>query len=213
MTHPTATHSAVSPDQITAVKDLLSLETTPHLAEGIGTRTVPCTIAAINLALTGDHSDRPHPCMSEIIRRWVIAVQDAMPPTLRDSPEWREAASRIPGTASDTAVENRRKRILWDWMWGGLAMIQDLADESGFGPEWHRMLTERTLAAADHAACAAADHAAFEDACATNGAANAARAVANAARAVVRRDHDFTDDELDAVVHAANAVAYDTADA
>jgi hypothetical protein len=109
-----------------------------------------CTIAEINLVLTGILSDGPHPCISEVIRRWVITIQDAMPDELRNSAAWRATAPLIAGTATeDKRVERKRRDAIIAWMWDRLAdeaVLAALPDEARSA--WGRMLTERTYAAA-----------------------------------------------------------------
>jgi hypothetical protein len=117
-----------------------------------------CTIAEINLVLTGTLSDDPHPCISEVIRRWVIAVQDAMPDELRNSPAWRSVAPLIAGTATDDErVEQKRRDMIVAWMWDRLADEAVLAAlPDAVRPTWDRMLAERTSSRAYAAYAAAA---------------------------------------------------------
>ena len=108
-----------------------------------------CTIAEINLVLTGKLTDDPHPCMSDVIRRWVIRIQDDMPRDIRNSQAWRDAAVGIAGTAADDEIERKRAALLLDWMWDALADKVVIASlpESAL-PAWRTMLVERTPAAA-----------------------------------------------------------------
>jgi hypothetical protein len=181
---------------------------TLRIGEGLGT-TGPvdsgerCTIAEIALVLTGTLSDGPHPCISEVIRRWVIPIQDAMPDELRNSPAWRAAAPLIAGTATDDErIESERRDMIIAWMWDRLAdeaVLAVLPNE--VRPAWGRMLAERTSAAADgadadaaaravdgdqviYAACSARSAAAAVDAAAAAAATDAADDAARAARAV-----------------------------
>jgi hypothetical protein len=126
-----------------------------RLGQGLGKRGPidsgeRCTIAEINLVLTGTLSADPHPCISEVIRRWVIRIQDAMPDELRNSAAWRSVAPLIAGTATeDERVESERRDMIMAWMWDRLAdeaVLAALPDE--MRPAWDRMLTERTSAAA-----------------------------------------------------------------
>ncbi|HTN59057.1 MAG TPA: hypothetical protein VL043_12380, partial [Protaetiibacter sp.] len=130
------------------------LDEHPVLAVGVGDRESACSIAAINLALTGELTDEIPECMSPTIGRWIIRVQDAMPDDIRNSAEWRSLLPRAAGTGRD--LEEQRRAIILDWMWGTvLPSLQDLADEHGFGLEWRMMTTERTAEAATTAKAAA----------------------------------------------------------
>jgi hypothetical protein len=125
-----------------------------HIPAGLGTEEEACSIAAINLALTGTLNDTVPDCMSEVIGRWIIGAQDAMPDEMRNSAEWRELLPLAAGTGREN--EKERLDIILDWMWGTvLPSLQPLADEKGFGPQWSAMCTERTSEAARSAASAA----------------------------------------------------------
>jgi hypothetical protein len=125
-----------------------------NLVTGAGSATNPgsgeaCTISEIVLTLTGKLSDRPHPCMSEVIRRWVIRVQDAMPDQVRNSREWRQAAVGIAGTASAPEHESQRRDLILGWMWDRLSDEDVLASVPGsVRPAWDKMLKLRTADAA-----------------------------------------------------------------
>jgi hypothetical protein len=58
-----------------------------HLPAGLGDEHNACSIAAINLTLSGELSDTIPLCMSEVIGKWIIPMQDAMPDTMRNSTE------------------------------------------------------------------------------------------------------------------------------
>ena len=53
---------------------------THDLSRGLGTEESACSVAAINLAISGKLTDDIPECMSKVIGRWIIGVQDAMPP-------------------------------------------------------------------------------------------------------------------------------------
>jgi hypothetical protein len=138
---------------------LASIETIPA---GLGNEEAACSIAAINLALTGELTDQIPDCMSEVIGRWIIRTQDEMPASLRNSSEWRELLPLAAGTGRE--LERERLSILLDHMWSvSLAFVQPLADRHGFGDEWRLMCSERSVAAANDAAYTAsrAAHAAY----------------------------------------------------
>lgn len=123
------------------------------LVTGKGNASVPgqgraCTISEIVLTLTGELDDGPHPCISEVIRRWVIPIQDVMPDNIRNSNQWREAAIGIAGSASTEAVENRRHDFLLAWVWDALGDEAVLASIDAREPDVRE-------ACADEAICVA----------------------------------------------------------
>ena len=126
-----------------------------EIPKGIGTEKAACSVAAINLALSGELTDRIPDCMSRVVGRWIIKVQDTMPAAMRNSREWRELLPLAAGTGRDREQE-RLARIL-DWMWETvLPTVQPLADEHGYGDQWRTMCDQRTEAAARAAKAAAA---------------------------------------------------------
>lgn len=124
------------------------------LPAGLGDEDNACSIAAINLALTGQLTDKIPDCMSPVIGQWIISVQDAMPAELRNSPRWKELLPLAAGTGR--AHEQERLTVIMDWMWVTvLPSLQPLADKNDFGTEWRRMTTERSSEMAMEAAFAA----------------------------------------------------------
>jgi hypothetical protein len=155
-----------------------------HLTKGLGDREDACSIAAINLALTNALTDRIPDCMSPVIGRWIIVIQDAMPDDMRNGIEWKLMLPGAAGTGRE--LENRRLDLILNWMWEDvLPLLSELADKSGFGRAWNEMLKSksREAAAAAHAATYAADAAAYAADAAAYAAAYAADAAAYAARA------------------------------
>lgn len=155
-----------------------------ELTKGVGTKENACSIAAINLALTGELTDKIPDCMSEVIGKWIITIQDRMPDALRNSQEWKRLLPLAAGTGRDH--EAKRLSIIMDWMWESLKLAQPYADANGFGEEWAAMCVEKSHAAANaaySAACSAAAYAANAAAYAANAAATAADAAADAAEA------------------------------
>lgn len=149
---------------------------THELPSGLGTEEAACSIAAINLAMTGRLTDDIPSCMSRVIGRWIICTQDAMPYDMRNSAEWKRLLPLAAGTGR--ALEKQRAAIALDWMWSVvLPQLQPLADKRGYGDAWRRMTTEKTREAALEAKKAAAAYAAA----ATDAAAAAAAYVAAAA--------------------------------
>jgi hypothetical protein len=133
--------------------------------------------------------------MSEVIGRWVIVTQDAMPADVRNSERWKSLLPLAAGTGRDR--EQARLDIILSWMWGTvLPSLQSLADQRGFGAQWQQMTTERTAeseaARAAHRAARAAHRvaraaeAAVEVAWEATGAAEAAGKAAEAAEAEAR---------------------------
>jgi hypothetical protein len=139
--------STITLEQHTAIAAKLAGMTLPS---GLGNEEAACSIAAINLALTGELTDDIPDCMSKVIGKWIIEVQDSMPDNMRNSDRWKSLLPRAAGTGR--AKEKERLAIILDWMWGAvLPTLQPLADKHGFGREWRTMTTERTKAAAEAA--------------------------------------------------------------
>ncbi|WP_425154830.1 hypothetical protein [Candidatus Palauibacter sp.] len=137
-----------------------------HIPTGLGTKDAACSVAAINLALTGELSGDVPGCMSKVIGRWIVVTQDKMPDELRNSEGWRALLPLAAGTGRER--EAARLRVVMNWMWSVLARAQPVADEHGFGGAWRAMCEQRTKDAARAAARA------------TGPAATAARATARA---------------------------------
>jgi hypothetical protein len=161
-----------------------------HLPSGLGDEHSACSIAAINLALSGRLTDSIPDCMSRVIGQWIIVVQDAMPDAVRNSERWKSLLPMAAGTGR--VNEQERLDIILDWMWVTvLPSLQPLADQQGFGKQWQQMTTERTAKSADATAWATLGWATWARA-----AEAAARAAARAARAV---------EAVEAAVEAARA--------
>lgn len=172
---------------------------THHIPRGLGTPEEACSIAAINLALTGCLTDEIPNCMSRLMGHWIIIVQDAMPDAMRNSLEWKQLLPYAAGTGRKR--EHERLNIILDWMWNSLAFIQPVADAHKFGQEWSAMMTEKIPRAAYRAACAASqqDFLFFADA-----AYNASEAVSVRGSAAYRGNVGMHD----TAVAATNAVVY-----
>lgn len=124
------------------------------LSTGLGDKHNACSIAAINLALSGQLTDEIPNCMSPVIGQWIMTVQDEMPAELRNSTRWKGLLPLAAGTGRDH--ESERFALIIDWMWVTvLPSQQTLADKHGFGAEWRRMTTERNNEAAMAANAAA----------------------------------------------------------
>lgn len=150
--------STLTPEQIAKLHEMLSIDRHPHLARGLGTVAEPCTLAAVNLALTGVLTDNIPSCMSLRIGRFLVRVQDACPADLgRDHPRWRAAMVSCVGSGRDAAREAVRARLMVEWVWRKVLPVrQAQADASGFGPAWAAMCTATGGRAAARSACAAA---------------------------------------------------------
>ena len=158
--------TTITTEQQQAIATMLAPMT---LSKGLGTAENACSIAAINLALTGVLTDKIPSCMSEVTGKWIIGVQDYMPAQMRNSAEWKQLLPLAAGTGR--LCEKERLEIILDWMWGTvLPTLQPIADEKGFGEKWRAMLQERTADAAYAASAAnyaaayaanAANHAAY----------------------------------------------------
>lgn len=145
------------------------------LPSGLGNKESACTLAAINLAMSGRLTDEIPACMSEVLGKAAISLQDAMPDEMRNSQRYKRLIPDMPGTGR--AQEQERLAILMEWMWGVvLPQVQPIADKRGLGVEWRQMCHDRM---ADAARAARADAAAAAYAAATVYAA-AARAAATA---------------------------------
>jgi hypothetical protein len=133
--------STLTTTQQTAIAQYLDGK---HLGSGIGTAEEPCSLAAINLALSGRLTDDIPDCMSPVIGRWIIRIQDAMPDDLRNSKRWRSLLPLAAGTGRDR--EAARAGALLDWMWGTvLPQLQPIANANGFGAAWASMCRDHTI--------------------------------------------------------------------
>ena len=74
-----------------------------------------CSVASIQLALTGRLTAVVPKCMSEVIGRWMISTQDKMPDEVRNSAEWRDLLPLAAGTGRDELREMERAQILREW--------------------------------------------------------------------------------------------------
>ncbi len=113
----------------------------------MGSKESACSIAGINLALSGRMTGLVPDCMSNVVGRWIISVQDRMPDAMRNSDAWRKllphAACRMPhaaGTGSE--LEDERLAMILDWMVDVVLVdIQEDADRLGFGEKWAAMIS------------------------------------------------------------------------
>ena len=203
MNHPEKSMSTITQEQQESIRSYLS---THVLLKGLGSAESACSIAAINLALTGTLTDKIPDCMSNVIGRWIIRVQDSMPDKMRNSSAWKSLLPLAASTGRDSDAEKRRINLVLGWMWDTvLTHLQPIAEAGGYGEVWLRMTTEKSADAAyaaDAAAYAAnaAAYAAYAAAYAADAAAYAADAAASAANAAAYA--------ADAAAYAADAAAY-----
>lgn len=147
----TTNHMTLTPIQ----KQIRDFIATHPLCSGLGTKESACTIAAINLVISGLLEDERPDCVCPVIHRWVIPIQDAMPNNLRNN-GWSQLVPLIAGSKSTPAVEQKRKAIILDWMWGiVLPQLLPVAKKYSFEKEWSAMLELKTQSAAASAARAA----------------------------------------------------------
>ena len=85
------------------------------LPAGVGDRRGACSLATIQLAITGTLTDQIPKCMSRVIGSWIVRVQDMMSDEIRNSIEWRELLPLAAGTGRDELREAERDRILGEW--------------------------------------------------------------------------------------------------
>jgi len=163
------------------IRDYLSSH---RICAGLGSEESACTIAAINLSISGRLTYARPDCVCRVIHKWVISIQDAMPDDMRNN-GWTALVPLIAGSFNPE-LESKRKDLILDWMWTiVLPQLIPVAKKYGFGSEWTEMLDMKTsyaAAAAAYAAdAAAAAYAAADDAAAAAYAADAAAAAADAA--------------------------------
>jgi hypothetical protein len=143
----------ITQDEITAVR--ATIARMGGLSNGLCTEEQACSIAAINLARTGRLTDEIPDCMSRVIGKWIIIVEDAMPESIRNSEEYLGLLPFAAGTGR--AHEAERTAILMDWLFVTvLPYLHPLVDSEGFGEQWRAMCEQRTEEAARAAATAAA---------------------------------------------------------
>lgn len=136
----------IDPDKIAKWQALFAERLkTQHIPTGIGEEGEECTVAAANMAISGKLTDECHPCMSPVITRWIIRIQDRMPDEMRNSDEWKNAAIGLIGSGRDHELE--RKEIILTWTWEKvLPYLQPIADRIGFGDQWRDLLSNQDCA-------------------------------------------------------------------
>ena len=202
--------TTITAEQANAITAYLA---THHLPAGMGTKKEACSVAAINLVLTGKLTDTIPDCMSEVVGRWIITTQDRLDDKTRNSAEWKALLPLAAGTGRDREPE--RRAIALAAMWEALAWVQPIADKGGYGEAWATMLHDRTrasaYAASAYAASAYAASAASASAYAY--AASAASAAYAAAAASASAAADASASAASAAAAAADAADAAAADA
>jgi len=189
--------STITQEQQQKIADWLA---THDLPSGLGTKEAACSIATINLALTGELTDRIPACMSTVIGRWIIRTQDALPHAVRNSAGWKLLLPLAAGTGHE--YEAKRSALILDWMWSTvLPEIQHIAKARGFGDAWRQMCELKTAESARSARKAAADAA---DAAATYAATVATAAIT---AAITTATDVYADADVYAAADAADAAA------
>lgn len=189
-----------APQWDTKLRNILSKAT---LSKGMGSRKDPCSLAAINLAITGELIDTVPACMSRVVGTWIIPIQDAMPAEMRNSPQWKELLPLAAGTGRDH--ELLWARIVLDWMWTAvLPELQPTADDIGFGKAWNKMCKDRTPAQAMEAANEAMRWSRIDDE-ATSAASSAATHAQSALIAFPKTPGEVTVYAPEAVNHVGDA--------
>ncbi len=184
-----------------------------HLPSGLGTPENACSIAAINLALTGKLTDSIPACMSEVVGNCIIVMQDSMPDALRNSTRWKSLLPLAAGTGR--SHEPERLQILMDHMWTvALPIVQPLADAHGFGGAWREMIVERSAELAWSAAWSArsAARSAAWSAASAESAESAARSAAWSAESAERSAAESAESAASAAESAAEIAAASAAE-
>jgi len=120
-----------------------TLSAMPVLCVGLGDEESACSIAAINLALTGKLTDQVPDCMSLTVGNWILRIQDKMPAKIRNSRRWRALLPLAAGTGRER--EQERFALIMEWIWGTLLpLLTPVAEKGGFASAWAKMLAERT---------------------------------------------------------------------
>ena len=192
-----------------AKQKLIAYLDTHELPKGLGSEEAACSVAAINLALTGELKDDIPPCMSRVIGKWIIRIQDAMPADMRNSQEWKSLLPLAAGTGREHEHEQERRKIIVNWLWETvMPYFLPNADRLGFGEEWREMLEKRDVVSVRKArdiARVVRDQKAYADAAADAAAADAADAAADAADAAYAYAYAYAADA--AYAYAADAAA------
>ena len=95
------------------------------IPRGLGTENDACSLAAINLALSGILSDSVPSCMSKALGNWLVQVQDVMPDQLRNSRGWKDL---LPDAAAcGEALYVKHSALIVGWAWRLISRIEPVA--------------------------------------------------------------------------------------
>lgn len=124
-----------------------SFLSTVNLSQGIGFAEMPCSIAAINIALTGKIGDTRPSCMSPVIHRFIIEVQDSAGDEMRNSKEWKALLPWAAGSLDEDEIELERLCLVRDWLWDTVFPNKIMLNTSalaGLRYDWEAMLKGRS---------------------------------------------------------------------
>ncbi len=119
-----------------------------------GEKPNACSIAAINLALTGLVSDDVPACMDDYLGGWIIQVQDELDDKTRNSKEWRRLLPYAAGTAGDSASTKARQDAYNDYVWEVVLplLVTPRVEQVGdpkFSALWKKVLKNHRLSPSD----------------------------------------------------------------
>jgi hypothetical protein len=87
---------------------------------------------------------------SFVIRSWITAIKENLNSDVTHkewlSQEWLKLRSRVRNTTR--GYEDRRLKIILDWMWDLAPLLRDIAASHGILSEWDAMLRDRTARSA-----------------------------------------------------------------
>lgn len=113
---------------------------------GVGTREAASSMGAIYMALTGKLANKRPPCMSYVIGRWIVFVQDRIPQKARDDCEWRNLLRLAARSRPEGELELKRLDVVIDWVWETvLPTLEPVAEKYDIGMNWRRVLARRTV--------------------------------------------------------------------
>jgi hypothetical protein len=89
-----------------------SFVTGATLGQGLNNSKTPCTIAAINLTLSGRFTDDCPHCMSPELCDFVVILQDSLSHECRNSPEWKSIIPLLLNTKDqDAEIKSRIQEL------------------------------------------------------------------------------------------------------
>jgi len=117
--------STITEAQEKKIADFLVGQT---LSRGTETETSVCSIVAINLAVTGTHTDVTPDYMSNVIGEFIVRMQDEMPGRMRNTKKWKAFLPLAAGTGRDKEKEKKRLTLIVAFVWELLKQYQPIAD-------------------------------------------------------------------------------------